>query len=347
MSFEALKSWRPRAHSLRVRTLDTHTGGEPLRIIVDGVPPIPGATILERRKYVREHLDWIRTTLMYEPRGHREMYGCLVVPPVTPGAHLGALFMHTEGYSTMCGHGVIALAMVAVETGLVPPSAGGVEVRIDTPAGLVVAWVDAGHAEGARRVTFRNVPSFVLALDRVIEVPDVGWVKYDLAYGGAFYAHVEAATLSVRLTRDECARLTALGTAVTRAVAHADDVAHPTEPELSFLYGSILVGPSPHDGVHSRNVCIFGDGQIDRSPTGTGVSARLAVHHARGELGIGDEVVIESIVGSRFTGRIVETTRVGHRPGVVTEVTGTAFITGHHEFLVEAADPLGQGFRLG
>jgi trans-L-3-hydroxyproline dehydratase len=346
MAFDALQSWRPPIDWLRISTIDAHTGGEPLRIIVDGVPPIPGATILERRRYVRDHLDHLRTALMYEPRGHREMYGCLVMPPATPGAHFGVLFMHNEGYSTMCGHGVIAMAMVAVETGLVPATGGETEVRIDTPAGLVVSRVHAGTAP-PRRVTFRIVPSFVLALDEVVEVPGLGWVKYDLAFGGAFYAYVDARSLGLALVKEDHARIIEVGMAIKHAVMRARAIDHPNEPDLGFLYGTILVGPARHDGAQSRNVCVFADGQVDRSPTGTGVSGRLAIHFARGEVREGETLVIESLVDSRFSGTVVGMTTVGRYAAVIPEVSGTAHVTGRHEFLIDPSDPLRDGFLLG
>jgi trans-L-3-hydroxyproline dehydratase len=343
----ALEHWRPPSSWARITTIDAHTGGEPLRIIVSGVPPIPGTTILERRRYVREHLDRVRTALMYEPRGHREMYGCLVTPPVSPSAHFGVLFMHNEGYSTMCGHGIIAMAMVAVETGLVPVGEGDTEVRIDAPAGLVVARVLATPGGPRRRVAFRNVPSFTLALGEWVEVPGLGRVQYDLAFGGAFYAFVDATRLGLRCTKDEHDRLIAVGMAIKHAVMASRPIAHPDERDLGFLYGTILIAPSEHGGVHSRNVCVFADGQVDRSPTGTGVSARMAIHHARGEVGRGEPLVIESIVGSRFTGTVLETTRVGPHAAVIPQVEGEAWITGRHEFLVEPGDPLAGGVFLG
>ena len=346
MDLERLRSWQPPAHWLRITTLDAHTGGEPLRIVTGGFPEVPGRTVLERRRYAREHLDHLRTALMFEPRGHREMYGCVVMPPVTAGAHFSVLFMHNEGYSTMCGHGIIGVATAAVETGFVTAAGDETEVRIDSPAGLVVARVRSERGR-VRGVAFRNVPSFVIELDAEVDVPGLGRVRYDLAFGGAFYAHVQAEPLGLRCDGAHHQRLVETGMAIKRAVMAARPVPHPYESDLSFLYGTILIDQPPGPGANSRNVCVFADGEVDRSPTGTGVSARMAIHHARGEVGLGQPFVIESIVGSRFTGRVVETTTFGGHEAVVPEVEGEARLTGRHEFFVDPEDGLGRGFLLG
>jgi proline racemase len=341
----SLQDWRPPADWVRIRTIDAHTAGEPFRVIVDGWPELPGATMLERRRHAREHLDHLRTALMWEPRGHADMYGCIPTPPVSDEADFGVLFTHNEGYSSMCGHGVIAMATVAVETGMVAATLPETAIGIDTPAGLVRAWarVEDGRVTGVR---FRNVPSFAAALDDEVEVPGFGRVRFDLAYGGAFYAFVDAADLGLRVVPDDVRRLIDAGIAVKRAVAGARDIRHPFEEDLSFLYGVIFVSPSSEDGVHSRNVCVFADGEVDRSPTGTGVSARLAIHRARGELAVGDEIVISSLIGSRFSGRVIEDVEFGPHRAVVPEVAGRAHITGRHEFVLDPGDELHRGFIL-
>ena len=340
---DRMRQWTPPADWRKITTLDAHTGGEPFRIITGGLPELPGDTILARRRAMTENYDAIRTALMWEPRGHADMYGCIVTPPVSRTADFGVLFLHNEGYSSMCGHGIIAMATVAVETGMVPVAAPLTTVRIDTPAGLVTA-----HARvAAGRVTsvyFHNVPAFVLAMDRTVDVPGVGTVRYDIAYGGAFYAFVRAEDLGVTTTGADFNRLIERGMAVKRAVMAAGPVTHPFESDLSFLYGTIIVGPPRGQEVHSSNVCIFAEGEVDRSPTGTGVSARLALHHARGEIGLNDPIVIESILDTRFTGRVVETTTFGPHAAVIPEVEGRAFITGRSEFLIDPADPLKDGF---
>jgi proline racemase len=342
---ERMLDWEPPQSWLRITSVDAHTAGEPFRVITSGFPELYGDTILARRRYAKEHLDHLRTALMWEPRGHADMYGCIVTPPVTPGADIGILFMHNEGYSTMCGHGIIGITKVALETGLLPMIEPETTIRIDAPAGLITA-----HARVERdRVTdvrFHNVPSFVLALDQQVDVPGLGPVRYDLAFGGAFYAFVRAEDAGVRCIPEDFRQLIEKGLAIKRAVMADRPIPHPFEEDLSFLYGTIFVGPPQGDGAHSRNVCVFADGEVDRCPTGTGVSARLAIHHARGEIDPGETIVVESIIGSRFAGRIVETTRFGPYAAVIPEVGGTAHITGRHEFLIDPDDPLRDGFIL-
>jgi trans-L-3-hydroxyproline dehydratase len=309
------------------------------------MPHILGATMLERRRYVTDHLDSFRTALLWEPRGHREMYGAVITAPVSEGADFGILFMHNEGYSTMCGHGIIAVATAAVETGAVEVHEPKTKLIIDTPAGRVRTRVKVEGGR-ARAVVFRNVPSFVVALDEDVQVPEVGRIRYDLAFGGAFYAYVAAAQVGARCVEEEAPLLTQIGMAIKRAIMEKRQIQHPDQEDLGFLYGTIFVAPPLGPDAGSRNVCIFADGQVDRSPTGTGVSGRLAIHHARGEIGKEEPLVVESIIGTRFTGRVVETTSVGRYAAVFPEVEGTAHITGHSEFWIDPADPLKGGFLL-
>jgi proline racemase len=340
-----MRKWQPPAGWLKITTVDAHTAGEPFRVITGGYPELPGETILERRRYAREHLDHLRTMLMWEPRGHADMYGCVITPPVTPGSDIGILFMHNEGYSTMCGHGIIGIAKVALETGLLPMEEPETTVRIDTPAGLVTAHARVSGGQ-VTSVAFHNVPSFVLALDETVHVPGLGPVRYDLAFGGAFYAYVQAGDVGLTLSPDEFRPIIDRGMAIKRAIMASRPIPHPFEEDLSFLYGTILVGPPLGEGAGSRNVCVFAEGEVDRCPTGTGVSGRLALHHARSEVGVGEPIVVESIIGTRFRGRIVATTSYGPYPAVVPEIEGSAHITGRHEFLVDPEDPLRDGFIL-
>jgi proline racemase len=342
---QRMRDWKPPEGWLKITTIDAHTGGEPFRVISGGYPDLPGDTILARRRYARENLDHLRTALMWEPRGHADMYGCIVTPPVSPGADIGVLFMHNEGYSTMCGHGIIGITKVALETGLLPMVAPETTVRIDTPAGLVTAHARVAGGQ-VQSVYFHNVPSFVLALDETIEVPEVGRVRYDIAFGGAFYAYVQAQEVGLTCTPEDFRPLIEKGTAIKRAIMASRPIPHPFEADLGFLYGTIFVGRPRGEGAGSRNVCVFAEGEVDRCPTGTGVSGRLAIHHARGEVGVGETIVVESIVGSRFTGRIVETTTFGPYPAIIPEVEGTAHITGRHEFLIDPVDPFREGFIL-
>ncbi len=340
-----MKFWTPPANWQKITTIDMHTGGEPLRVFVEGYPTPPGQTILERRRYAKEQLDHLRTALMWEPRGHADMYGCLVTPPVTPPADIGVLFLHNEGYSTMCGHGIIAIAKLVLETGLLPMRAPESTVKIDTPAGLVTAHARVSNGQVAS-VYFHNVPSFVLALDEVVDVPGLGQIRYDLAFGGAFYAYVQAEAVGLTCRPEEFRQLIEKGMAIKRAIMQSRPIPHPFEEDLSFLYGTIFIAPPLSHGADSRNVCIFAEGEVDRSPTGTGVSGRMAIHFARGEIGLNEPLVIESIIGSRFTGSVVKTTTFGPHPAVIPQVEGTAHITGRHEFLIDPDDPLRHGFIL-
>ena len=338
-------TWIPPADWPRITTIDAHTAGEPLRIITGGLPAIPGDTILAKRRYAREHLDRLRTALMWEPRGHADMYGCILTEPVTPDGDLGVLFLHNEGWSTMCGHGIIGLVKVGLETGLMELRDGASEIRIDTPAGRVTAY--PRFAEGhIAEVAFYNVPSYVFTLDQEVDVPGIGRVSYDVAFGGAFYAYCRAEELGVDLVPDDFRRLIDVGMRVKRAVMSALPLSHPFEPDLNFLYGTIIVGSAANPAHHSREVCIFADGEVDRSPTGTGVSGRAALHHARGEIGIGEPFVVESILGTTFTGEVAEVTTFGAYQAVIPRVTGTAHVIGRNELLIDPRDPLRDGFLL-
>ena len=337
--------WEPPPDQARITTIDLHTAGAPFRAILSGAPELPGDTILAKRRWAQKHLEMLRRALMWEPRGHADMYGGVVIPPLSPAADLAVLFLHNDGYSTMCGHGIIALATLAVETGIVEIVEPETRIGIDTPAGFVEAWVhvDAGRAG---RVRFRNVASFAAALDQRIDVPDLGTVSYDLAFGGAFYAYVDASSLDLVCDPQDVGRAIEIGRAIKRAIAGSVAIEHPFEVDLGFLYGVVFTGPPTQSGSYSRNVCIFADGEVDRSPTGTSVCARLAVHHARGEIERGQRIVIESVIGTRFGGTVAETTRFGPYQAVIPEVDGAAFITGRHEFLIDPADPLSAGFLL-
>jgi trans-L-3-hydroxyproline dehydratase len=273
------------------------------------------------------------------------MYGAFLGPPVAPDSDISVLFLHNEGFSTMCGHGIIALTKVVLDTGILPSDGPETVIRIDTPAGQVEATATTGDGV-VSSVRFRNVPAFVVDLDNELEVEEMGSIRYDLAFGGAFYAFVDAARLGLPLDPSATPRLIEAGRAIKSAVVDARAIPHPTQPELGFLYGVIFVGPAHTAGNHSRNVCIFADGEVDRSPTGTGVSGRLAIHHVRGEIGVDEAISVESILGSIFTGRVVETTEVGGLPAVVPEVEGKAHITGRSELWIDPEDDLGAGFLL-
>ena len=334
-----LSNWRPPEHWTRVTTIDMHTAGEPLRVVVDGLPPIEGRTVLEKRRYFREHYDHLRTGLMWEPRGHADMYGAVITPSVD--ADFDVFFLHNEGYSTMCGHAIIALTKLVVETELVSKN----EVSFNVPAGRIEARATVED----RRVTetsFRNVPSLLYLRDQHVDVEAIGRVQFDIAYGGAFYAFVRAEDAGLKLLPNDVIRLIDYGRRIKHAVMSRFPITHPFEDDLSFLYGTIFTGPPLNPIHHSRNVCIFADGELDRSPTGSGVSARAALHFAKGELGLHERVTIESILGSTMSVEVVELTKFGPYDAVIPEVSGTASIIGRNEFYFDPQDPFQNGFIL-
>lgn len=326
-----------------ITTIDAHAGGEPLRIVTSGLPPLRGATILERRREMLAHHDHLRRALMWEPRGHADMYGAIVTRPVTAAADYGVLFMHNEGYSTMCGHGIIALTTALIETGAFPCADGRASIGYDTPAGFVRA---SAQIEGGRvlEVAFENVPSFVFAEAVEIDTP-FGRLTVPVVFGGAFYAVAEASAAGLTVERSQTRRLIDFGMAVKHGVEAVLDVAHPDEPELRGIYGTIVTGVAP-ENVDGLNVTIFADGEVDRSPCGTGTAGRVALLHATGVLAIGQTYIHQGVSGSRFKGRVLRDTVVAGRPAVVPEIAGRGFLTGLHTFVIEPDDPLGAGFLV-
>ena len=327
---------------MKVETVDYHTAGEPFRIVTSEVGPIRGATVLDKRRFVRDNLDEIRKLLVFEPRGHADMYGCFVVPPDDDAGHLGVIFFHNEGYSTACGHGTIALVTWAVETGRV--SAGDGPIYVDAPSGRLET-IATIVGDDVTSVRFRNVPSFVHATGVVVEV-EGDTIACDIAYGGAFYASVPANALGLRVTPDNVQRFIDTGRAIKAAIHARMDVVHPLEPELRDVYGVVFHETLATDPPTQRNVTIFADGEVDRSPCGSGTSARLALLDASGELPRGAELVHHSILDTVFTGRVVGEARVASTPAVITEVEGSAHRTGSHSFELEPQDDLGTGFLL-
>jgi proline racemase len=321
-----------------VRTTDYHTAGEPFRIVTGGVAPLQGATILDKRRFALERIDDVRKLLVHEPRGHADMYGCFVTEPNDAGADLGVVFFHNAGYSTACGHGTIALVTWALESGLIAAVEPETAVVVDVPSGRLetVASVRNGCVESIR---FTNVPSYVEA--RGLEA---GGLSVDVAFGGAFYASVES---PLPVHKDSLPRLIELGREIKSELEAGHDFVHPLEPELRDIYGVIFferIGDGPP--LRQRNVTVFADGEVDRSPCGSGTSARLALLDVDGELLRGEELVHESIVGTAFSARVVGDAEVAGRPAVVTEVEGSAHKTGEHEFLLDERDELGTGFLL-
>ena len=317
---------------MRVETVDYHCAGEPFRIVLAGAPELEGSTILEKRRWALENCDQIRSLLVNEPRGHADMYGCFVTAPEDGGADLGVVFFHNAGYSTACGHGTVALVTWAIESGRVPALEPETRVTVDVPSGRLstVARVENGHV---RSVRFTNVPSYVHSRELKI-----GRFTVDIAYGGAFYALLPAAQAGLKVEPRQLPQLIELGRGLKQHIEAEHRIRHPEYPEIEGIYGVIFT-----EG--DRNVTVFADGEVDRSPCGSGTSARLALLDAGGELPRGETLTHRSIIGSTFFGRVVGDAS-GVEGGVITEVEGSAHLTGRHEFVLEPEDELGTGFLL-
>ena len=324
--------------------IDSHTMGEPLRLIVGGFPNLPGKTVEEKRAYFIQHYDHLRCAVMQEPRGHRDMFGALLVQPTLPEADLGVFFMHGSGYHNMCGHGTIATATIAVENGLVPVTEPETVIRLETPAGLVTARVAVEEGR-AQSVSFRNVPAFVYRQDASVEVPGWGKLTVDIAFGGNFFVLVDGAQLGIPIGPENAAKLTEAGMAILDAVNRQIPVEHPELPYIRGAAACEIYGLAQSPEADLRNVAVF-DGQIDRSPCGTGTSAKVALLCARQELALNQDFVYESIIGTRFTARAVEKTRVGDFEAVIPQITGSAYITGFSQLLIDERDPVKYGFVL-
>jgi proline racemase len=366
---------------ITLKTIDAHAAGEPLRLIVGGFPTPRGKTMLAKREWVRTHADHLRRALMLEPRGHADMYGAILTEPVAPGSHAGVLFMHNEGYSTMCGHGVIAITTIAIERGLIMPgpvatnstqrtAAGGDRTTIvyDSPAGTIRAGatlrpsfdsasgsaLSVNHplapspSTGELRVesvSFQNVPSFVLHGGMIVKLAS-RTIRADVAFGGAFYAIVDSEAVGLPIDAAHLPELRRVGMEIKLAIEAAHAIVHPLEAGLTGIYGTIFTGPPSDDRADLRNVTIFADAEVDRSPCGTGTAAVMAVVDAMGLLGTDRPFVHESVIGTRFNGRLASRTQVGELEAIVPEIEGSAWITGEHTFLVDDTDPLKEGFRL-
>lgn len=352
--------------AMEIHTVEMHTGGEPTRIVVDGWPKFSGKTLLDKRREAKERFDHLRRGLMLEPRGHDGMYGALLVAPDHPEADLAVLFMHNEGYSTMCGHGVIAVTTALIEEGLFPATEPVTTITYEVPAGIVAAsaavtdLADGSHA--VRGVRFTNVPAYLAARSLAL-VPDgvelfgraaeAGHLAVDLAFGGAYYGIVDAAQVGLRVVPENAAELRRVGAAITDVLRRDHTPSHPSDDELSYVYGTIIVDLDPAsspDGLatdaHIRNATIFADAELDRSPCGSGTSAILAQLHARKRLRVGQEIINAGITGEHFLGRIESETRLGSETAVVTSIAGNAFVTGYGTLVVDERDPLGEGFVL-
>jgi proline racemase len=320
---------------VEIRAVDYHTAGEPFRIVTGGVDALRGATVLDKRRDALERVDHVRRFLVHEPRGHADMYGCHVVEPNDDGADLGVVFFHNSGYSTACGHGTIALVTWALDSGLVERREGENYVVVDVPSGRLDTWAVVEN-DRVRSVRFHNVPSFVWA-----EGVELGGCKIDVAFGGAFYASLEE-----RVEPGELPRLIELGREIKRELEAWHEVVHPLEPELRDVYGVIFWQEEGEEPLTQRNVTVFADGEVDRSPCGSGTSGRLALLDKSGRLPRGAELRHLSIVDTEFRGRVVDDAEVAGIPAVVTEVEGAAFRTGEHLFTLDPHDALADGFLL-
>lgn len=339
-----------RPFSGAIDTVEMHAAGEPVRIVTGGYPAIPGETILDKRRYARDHLDHLRTLLIFEPRGHEAMYGVILVEPDLAAADVAVLFMHNEGYSTMCGHAVIALGRYAVDRAIVAAKTPVTRVNIQCPCGLVRVHVEVRETpEGFEtgEVSFESVPCFAFALDQSVGVAGLGKVALDIGYGGAFYALVAAPSIGLDLEASPLGILVDAADAITRAAAAAIVLDHPGEPDLAFLYGTIITdGRDAFEDAPTRNICIFADRQVDRSPTGSGVSARMAVQVARKQIGHGQQRRFESVTGAVFSGRAAPCEPVGRFDAVRVTVAGRAFYSGTSRFYMERQDELASGFLI-
>jgi proline racemase len=324
--------------------VDSHTEGMPTRVITGGVGPIPGATMLERKLHFERHMDELRLLLMREPRGHGAMSGAILQPPFHPGADWGVVFIEVSGCLPMCGHGTIGVATVLVETGMVEVAEPHTVVRLDTPAGLVEARV-AVEGGRARSVALRNVPSFLLGRDRQVRV-NGRTLTYDMAFGGNFYAILPAESAGLAVDPARGGELIERGLEVMAAINEGDPPVHPADERIAGCRHVVFTAPGEDGPRSQRSATSIHPGWLDRSPCGTGTSAKLAALHARGELRVGEEFVNRSVIGTRFGGRIVAETSVGGLPAVVPEITGRAWITGMGQYVLDPEDPFPAGFSL-
>jgi proline racemase len=332
-----------------ISTIDSHTAGECTRLVTSGLPPIPGQTVAEKLAYAEEHLPGVPGYLLLEPRGHKDMFGAVLVPPCSPEADIGVLFIDNQGYEPMCGHAVIGTATTLLETGMFEMTEPETPITLDTPSGLVRAYVqiENGHVG---EVSFENVPAFVYRSDVALQVPGVGDITVDVVFGGLFFVFVDAHQLGIDLIPANGARLADLGMRILAVTNEHVAVRHPDLPHIDRIIDLRFRVEPGSDGADSRNVVILGDHMVDRSPCGTGTSAETALRYARGQLRLGESFVTESIIGTRFTGQAVAETQVGSGsevfPAVVPRITGRAYITGFHRFVLDPEDPFPEGFHL-
>jgi proline racemase len=332
-----------------ISTIDSHTAGEGTRLVMSGLPPIPGHTMAEKLTYAKEHLSWVPGLLLLEPRGHKDLFGSILVPPCSPTTDFGVLFMDNKDYEPMCGHAIIGIVTTLLETGMFEMVEPETLIRLDTPSGPVRAhaYIMDGHVQ---TVSFENVPAFIYRSDVTLKVPEVGDVVVDVVFGGLFFVLVNARQLEIELIPDNAVRLADLGMRILKAANEQVTVWHPELPHINKIIDLRFYIELVNAGADSRNVVVLGDHMIDRSPCGTGTSAEVALRYARGQLGLNEPFVTESIIGTRFTAQVLAETLVGSDsetiPAVIPKITGSAYVTGFHQFTLDGGDPFPMGFLL-
>ncbi|RQD72270.1 MAG: proline racemase [Tindallia sp. MSAO_Bac2] len=328
-----------------IHTIDSHTMGEPTRIVVGGIPKIPGTCMAEKKTYLENNLDYVRTSLMHEPRGHNDMFGSIITASTDEEADFGIIFMDGGGYLNMCGHGSIGAASVAVQSGMVHVEEPYTNLVMESPAGLIKAKVRVEDGK-AKEISITNVPSFLYKENVEIHVPEIGDIKMDIAFGGSFFAIIDAKELGLKVEVTESDRLLKLGLQIRDIINHTIEVQHPEQKHIKTVDLVEIFDEPTHEDADYKNVVVFGQGQLDRSPCGTGTSAKMATLHAKGKLEAGENFVYESITGTMFKGVILEKTKVGEFDAVIPEITGSAYITGFNHFVIDPEDPLKHGFAL-
>ncbi|WMM24979.1 proline racemase [Tissierella sp. MB52-C2] len=331
--------------SKSLQAIDSHTMGEATRIVTGGLPVIPGSTMSEKKEYLEKNLDYIRTALMHEPRGHKDMFGAIIAAPTLEEADLGIIFMDSGGYLNMCGHGTMGTATVAVETGMVNVTEPFTDIVLEAPAGLVKAKVKVENGK-AKEVSVVNVPSFLYKKDIQVELPGVGKVTFDISFGGSFFAIVRDSELGVEINTKDINILAERAMKLREIINEEIKVEHPTKKHIKTVDLVEVYGEPKSEDADYQNVVIFGSGQVDRSPCGTGTSAKLATLYAKGELGLNEPFVYESIINTKFKGRVLEETTVGEFKAIIPEITGSSFITGFNHFVIDEDDPVKYGFVL-
>ena len=333
-------------HSIRdIYAIDSHTMGEPTRIVVGGIPNIPGKTMPQKKAYLEEHMDYIRTAIMLEPRGHSNMFGSIMTQPTCEEADIGIIFMDGGGYLNMCGHGSIGAATVAAETGMVPIVEPYTYLTLEAPAGLIKAKVKVENGK-AKEVSIVNVPSFVYKKNIKVNVPSIGEVPMDISFGGSFFAIVKAEDLGIEICPANAQKLIEIGMNIINAVNETVEIQHPTLSHIKTVDLAEIWGPAKDPKATLQNAVVFGQGQLDRSPCGTGTCAKVATLYSKGKLKLNEDFIYESILGTMFKGKALEETKVGEFDAIIPEITGSAFITGHNHFVVDPDDPVKFGFIL-